>query len=159
LYHPQDIWAQCSKIAPTVKREVIYVGGTFGIAAWLAGMKFIDRSAGKSAGEALNCAMLELKEKKEKLWIFPEGTRRNTGEIHEFKKGAFHAAIHAQVPIIPVVYSSYKHVFDAEKNLFQGGTIEIQILPAIPTKGLTKENVDELIQKTRDIMIEMYNKN
>jgi lysophosphatidate acyltransferase len=138
------------------KRELIYQGGTFGVASWLAGMRFIDRSAGGKAGEAMNREMLKMKKNNEKLFVFPEGTRRNTGEIHEFKKGAFYAAIHAQVPIIPVVYCSYKNIFCSEKKLFEGGKIHVQVLPEISTEGLTKDDADDLTKRVREIMIEAY---
>jgi lysophosphatidate acyltransferase len=138
------------------KRELLFLGGLYGLGAWLAGIVFINRSAGGKAGKAMNVAMMELKKKRAKLWVFPEGTRRNTGEIHEFKKGAFHAAIHAQVPIIPVVYSPYKHVFDAEKKLFTAGKIVVNVLPEISTEGLTANDVDALIEKTRNAMIKVY---
>lgn len=55
-----------------------------------------------------------------KLWIFPEGTRHNTGEIHPFKKGAFHMAIRSQLPILPVVFSSY-YFLSAEEKRFDSG--------------------------------------
>jgi len=55
-----------------------------------------------------------------KLWIFPEGTRHNTGEIHPFKKGAFHAAIRSQLPILPVVFSSYYFLSAKEKRFDSG---------------------------------------
>lgn len=59
-----------------------------------------------------------------KLWVFPEGTRRNTGDIHPFKKGAFHMAIQAQIPILPVVFSSY-YFLDSSKKYFDQGTFLI----------------------------------
>lgn len=55
-----------------------------------------------------------------KLWIFPEGTRHNTGQIHPFKKGAFHVAINSQLPILPVVFSSYYFLSSEEKRFDSG---------------------------------------
>lgn len=36
------------------------------------------------------------------VFIFPEGTR-NFGELRPFKKGAFHLATNARVPVVPIV--------------------------------------------------------
>lgn len=55
-----------------------------------------------------------------KMWVFPEGTRNNTGNILPFKKGAFHVAIAAQVPILPVIFSSY-YFLDNKKKEFESG--------------------------------------
>lgn len=136
------------------KRELQYVL-TFGIAMKYAGLYFIDRDSG-SAGQSMNNAVQELKAKNIKLWVFPEGTRRNTREIHQFKKGAFHAAIHAQVPIVPVVYSTYAHFLDTKKKIFGKGEIIITALPEISTVGLTANDVDDLIERTRNMMIKKY---
>jgi lysophosphatidate acyltransferase len=153
-----DIWPVVKKMTVIVKRELMYLGGTFGIAAWLSGLYFIDRKSGKKAGQAMNDAMETFKQKNIKLCVFPEGTRRNTGEIHQFKKGAFHTAIQAQVPIVPVVFSTYKHFLDTHEKIFNRGEIIITALPEISTKGLTANDVDDLIEKTRNAMIEVYQK-
>ena len=151
-----DIWHVTQKMTAVAKRELIYLSGTFGVASWLAGLYFIDRKSGGRAGHALNDAIKEFKKKNIKLWVFPEGTRRNTGEIHDFKKGAFHAAIQAQVPIVPVVFSSYKPFFDLKKKVFNEGKIIITVLPEISTAGMTAEDVDKLLQITRNAMVKKY---
>jgi 1-acyl-sn-glycerol-3-phosphate acyltransferase len=86
------------------------------------------------------------------------GTRRCTGHIYEFKKGAFHVAIKHGVPIVPVVFSSYLHFYDASKKRFDEGEIVITALPRIETKELRLNNVDELIEQTRIKMIEVFEK-
>jgi len=150
-----DVWPVIRKMTAIAKRELLFAG-SFGISMFLAGLTFIDRSAGGKAGDAMNNAMEDLKKKKIKLWVFPEGTRRNTGEIHDFKKGAFHTAIQAQVPIVPVVFSSYKPFLDTKKKIFNKGEIIITALPEIPTVGLTANDVNDLMQRTRNLMIETY---
>ena len=130
--------------------------GTFGVVAWLAGVAYINRKAGEKAGQSVNDMMKNLKKKNIKLWVFVEGTRRNTGKIHEFKKGAFHAAIQAQVPIVPVVFSSYKHFLNTRKKIFDDGNVIITALPEISTEGLTTKDVDDLIQRARNLMIDKY---
>lgn len=151
------MWPVFGKMTAIAKRELLMTG-TFGISMYLAGLTFINRKAGASAAKAMNDTVEELKAKKTKLWVFPEGTRRNTGEIHQFKKGAFHAAIHAQVPIVPLVFSSYRSFLDMEKKMLNKGEVIVTILPEISTKGMTSADVDSLIEQTRNAMIEVYDK-
>jgi lysophosphatidate acyltransferase len=133
----------------------MYVG-TFGLAMYLSGLTFINRKAGQKAGQVLNESLLKLKEQRTKLWVYPEGTRRMTGEIHEFKKGGFHAAIHAQVPVVPLVISSYKSFLDDEKKIFTNGNVIIEALPEISTEGMKADDVDKLMKLTKTSMIKKY---
>lgn len=122
---------------------------------YLCGLRFINRKNGRKSIDTLNIVAEEIKEKQAKMWAYPEGTRRNTGKIHEFKKGAFYAAINAQLPITPVVFSSFNFL-DNENKIFSNGEVIITILPEIPTKGMKPEDVDSLIEKTRNAMIEVF---
>lgn len=53
--------------------------------------------------------------------MFPEGGIRTTGEICPFKKGAFHVAVNAQLPILPLVFSSYYHFMSKAEKRFNSG--------------------------------------
>lgn len=145
-------------MTPIAKRELMFAG-SFGLAGLLCGMVFIRRNAGAKAGQEMNKVMDKLKKENTKLWVFPEGTRRNTGQIHQFKKGAFHAAIQAQVPIVPVVFSSYRSFLDAEKKVFNDGEVIVEALPEISTAGMTSADVDKLIEQTRSAMIDIFDRN
>lgn len=124
---------------------------------YLGGIIFIDRKS-STAKQVLNNAMKELKTKNIKFCIFAEGTRRNTGEIHEFKKGAFYIAIQEKIPIIPVVFSSYKSFLCNERKIFNSGEVTVKALPEISTKNLKLSDINELIFKVRNEMIKVYNK-
>uniref|UniRef100_A0A0A9YNU8 1-acylglycerol-3-phosphate O-acyltransferase n=1 Tax=Lygus hesperus TaxID=30085 RepID=A0A0A9YNU8_LYGHE len=91
-----------------------------------------------------------------KIWVFPEGTRKNTGEIHAFKKGAFHAAISAQLPILPVVFTRF-YFLQSEKCIFNPGKIVITVLPPIKTCGLNVENLAQLMTTTHTTMTQTFN--
>ncbi|XP_015181376.1 PREDICTED: 1-acyl-sn-glycerol-3-phosphate acyltransferase alpha [Polistes dominula] len=149
-----DIWPIMDRCTAIAKKEIFYFW-PFGFAAWLCGLIFIDRLNSDKARSVINTASEQSKDKQFKLWIFPEGTRRNTGEIHPFKKGAFYAAINAQLPILPVVFSSYYFLSNKEKR-FDSGRIVITTLPLIPTKGLNKDDVELLMEKTRNVMTEAF---
>lgn len=90
-----------------------------------------------------------------KLVVFPEGTR-NQKAFGQFKKGPFHVAIASQSCIQPVVISKYQF-FDSKKKIFGRGTTIVKILPEISTKGMTRADVDGLLEKTRDLMQREYN--
>ncbi len=48
-----------------------------------------------------------LQHKDTSIWVFPEGTRNLGKGLLPFKKGAFHMAIAAGVPIVQVCVSNY----------------------------------------------------
>ncbi|KAF9198926.1 1-acylglycerol-3-phosphate O-acyltransferase, partial [Podila verticillata] len=90
------------------------------------------------------------------IWIFPEGTRSrlDTADLLPFKKGAFHLAIQAQLPILPIVAEGYSHIYDSARRSFPGGELEIRVLEPIPTIGMTADNVNELVERTRNVMLQ-----
>jgi lysophosphatidate acyltransferase len=92
---------------------------------------------------------------RQSVYIFPEGTRSyyDHPDLLPFKKGAFHLAVQAQVPIIPVAVANYSNVLDVRRKRFRPGTIPVRVASPIMTKGKTKEDVDDLVKETRDVML------
>lgn len=148
-----QFWHLPEKMTVVAKRMLQYCG-PFGLASWLCKLMFIDRSRGDR--KLMNDAMGELVKSDTKLWIFPEGTRRNKNQIHDFKKGAFYMAVHHQIPLQPLVYSSYKHFINEEKSTFDNGEIIMTAMPRIPTVGLTEDDIPALIARTKKMMEEVY---
>lgn len=145
------------KSAIVVKQELLYQCPPFGIAVWLCGFLFINRKDRISAQNLINKQKEEILKNHTKLVIFPEGTRNESAsELLPFKKGAFFVAIASQTYIQPVIVSKY-HYFDTRRKLFGRGKSIVKILPEISTKGMTKEDVDGLMEKTRNLMQANYN--
>lgn len=126
----------------------------------LSGAVFIDRVNRENALKAFSGAIQHMKKHNQNVFIFPEGTRSHSlvPKILPFKKGAFHFAVQAQVPIVPWVVSNYSKVFSLKTRTFVPGKIEIEVLPAIDTKGMTAENVNDLLATTQEKMNEVVMK-
>ncbi|KAK1803601.1 hypothetical protein P4O66_021014, partial [Electrophorus voltai] len=139
---------RCSTIA---KKELLWAG-TVGLVCWLGGIVFINRKKTSDAKSVMsNTAKIMLRDQIS-LWVFPEGTRNQKGDILPFKKGAFHLAVQAQAPIIPVVFSSYSNFYLRKEKQFKSGTITLKILPKIETKGLTSDDVTPLCERSYGVM-------
>lgn len=97
----------------------------------LSGTVFIDRSNRKSAIAAFDSAVKEIKRDRKSVWIFPEGTRSyyDKPDLLPFKKGAFHLAVQAGVPIVPVVVENYTHVLRVQERTFEPGVINVKVGP------------------------------
>ncbi|XP_021050140.1 1-acyl-sn-glycerol-3-phosphate acyltransferase beta [Mus pahari] len=132
---------RCVQIA---KRELMFTGPV-GLIMYLGGVYFINRQKARTAMSVMaDLGDLMVKENL-KVWIYPEGTRNDNGDLLPFKKGAFYLAIQAQVPIIPVVYSSFSSFYNVKTKLFTSGTIKVQVLDAVSTSGLTDADVTKLV--------------
>ncbi|CAK1599657.1 unnamed protein product [Parnassius mnemosyne] len=150
-----NIWELADKLTVVVKKELLYIM-PFGLAAYLAGIIFIDRRNSKHAYDQLKITTDVMVKEKTKIWLFPEGTRnKDCTSFLPFKKGAFHMAIAAQVPVIPVVFSPY-YFLNNEKGILNKGHVVIQCLNPIPTKGLTLNDVEKLTNQVREKMLAVY---
>lgn len=114
----------CSVTAKINLRKMPFLG-------WfmrLSGTVFIDRANSANARQAMAGAAAEMTEKRQSVFMFPEGTRSYSAgpELLPFKKGAFHLAVQAGVPIVPVVVANYSDVLYGKELRFKSGTIYVK---------------------------------
>jgi len=121
----------------------------------LSGAVFVDRKNNKDAVKLMNQAGEDMKKNGISLWVFPEGTRSSTPEpnLLPFKKGAFHLAVQAAVPIIPVVCESYHRLFSGKDRRMERGRLRVRVLPPVSTEGLTSADVGKLAENIREDML------
>ncbi|KAL1285220.1 1-acyl-sn-glycerol-3-phosphate acyltransferase alpha [Trichinella pseudospiralis] len=149
------IWPE--RCAPLAKKSLKYMG-FFGIASILCGCVFIDRFNKNNARKVISGTLKHIIEQKIKLWVFPEGTRNRDSGLLPFKKGAFYLAVQAQIPIVPVVFSSYRNFYSKlERRFDSGGLIIVEVLPPIDTIGSDENQVAMLAESTRLKMLETFN--
>jgi putative phosphoserine phosphatase / 1-acylglycerol-3-phosphate O-acyltransferase len=81
--------------------------------------------------------------------IAPEGTRSATPRLGRFKKGAFHIAMEAGVPIVPIVIRNAGDVMWKGSPLIRKGTIDVAVLKPVSTEGWKVDELDERIADIR----------
>ncbi|QYJ74892.1 1-acylglycerol-3-phosphate O-acyltransferase [Shewanella sp. FJAT-52076] len=113
----------------------------FGQIYWLSGNILIDRKNRNRAFETMANTARKIKDKCLSVWIFPEGTRSRGRGLLPFKAGAFHTAIAAGVPMVPVLASNQCHI---KLNRWNNGVVIIEQMEPFETKGLDKSQVKEL---------------
>jgi lysophosphatidate acyltransferase len=126
---------------------------------WASKTVFIDRANSKNARAAFDGAAKQIRDERQSVFIFPEGTRSyyNKPDLLPFKKGAFHLAVQAQVPIVPIVSANYSNILTMtggwKKWSFKSGRIPVKVLRPIKTQGLKADSVEEISRWCRDDML------
>jgi len=100
-----------------------------------AGVIFIDRKNKEKAIEAMQPAV------------------DKDYSLGNFKKGAFHLAMQAGVPIVPVIIRNAHDAMPRGSNLFRSVAIDVLVLPPIQTKRWKKERLDFQINKIRNMYL------
>lgn len=142
------------KCRPIAKRYLLWAG-PFGTASWLGGHIFMKQDYSDQTKKDLDKIMDRLEKRKEVLWMIPEGGVYNNGQINKFRKGPFHLAVKSKLPIVPVV-SSPLSFLDKNSKKFDDGTMVIKALPPVTTIRLTTENVNDLTETVRKMMINAF---
>lgn len=129
-----------------------------GISAWMKAGHciFIDRSSPR-AGMVCIKQGADLLKQGINVTIAPEGTRNNGGELLDFKGGAFMMATKAEAPILPVAIEGTYKLFEGNGKRIRSDRVILQVLPPIPTKGLTKEEQKELPEQVRRLLQKTVN--
>lgn len=142
----------------------------------MSGAIFIDRGDRVRAVRSLEAAGESMKKLHTSVWIFPEGTRHSSEvpDMLSLKKGGFHLAVQAGVPIVPIVTENYWRMY--QKGIFGSGKLKVRgrppsfvyvcdargllirvsistVLPPISTTNLTAADVPALTIRVRDQML------
>lgn len=133
------------------KKSLIWVP-FFGILYYLSGNILVDRANRSRAVDSMKQVVEKMKQKGISIWMFPEGTRSKGRGLLPFKTGAFHTAIMAEVPVVPIVCSSY--VGQIDLNRWDNGEIIVEVLPPIDTKQWSRATVKDLTETVRNQMVD-----
>jgi putative phosphoserine phosphatase/1-acylglycerol-3-phosphate O-acyltransferase len=117
--------------------------------AALAGVVYVERGNRSQSRAALAPVVAKLRSGTS-LAIAPEGTRSATPTLGRFKKGAFHIAVQAGVPVVPVVIRNAGEIMWRASLVARPGTVDVTVLPPVPTDGLGPDDVDDLMESVRD---------
>jgi putative phosphoserine phosphatase/1-acylglycerol-3-phosphate O-acyltransferase len=120
---------------------------------WALDAVMLDRSDTAKAVEQMQPLVDRLREGVS-LAIAPEGTRSKTGELGPFKKGAFHVAMQAGVPIVPVVLRNTDVLGPASAAMMRSGTVQVAVLPPVPTTGWTAKTIGARVAEVRQMFVE-----
>ncbi len=122
--------------------------------AALLGTVFIDRANSSAAIQALQPAVDALRSGTS-LAIAPEGTRAPTPRLGRFKKGAFHMAMQARVPIVPIVIRNALDALPKSGLVVRPATVDVVVLPPVSTRDWTRESLDGHIEDVRQLYEEV----
>ena len=108
----------------------------------------LERGDSASGSKAMD-AMRERLGHNVSVMIFPEGTRSKTGDMRNFRAGAFKLAIEGQHPILPLALHGTRDAL--RKNDWRHGyaKAEVRVLDPISTEGLTIDDLPELRDRVR----------
>lgn len=107
---------------------------------------WIDRADSGSARETL-AGVVERVRGGTSLMIFPEGTRSATPVLGPFRKGAFHIAAQAGVPVVPIVLRNTGELMRRSSLVLHPGTVDVCVLE--PETDWSTDDMSERVAALR----------
>ncbi|MGK2885573.1 MAG: HAD-IB family hydrolase [Rhodococcus sp. (in: high G+C Gram-positive bacteria)] len=134
-------------ITAVAKRELEH-DPRFALLGKIFDVAYIDRGDPAQAREALRPAIEKL-HSGISVAIAPEGTRMPTSRLGRFKKGGFHLAMQAGVPIVPIVIHNAGDVMWKRDFIAHSGTVKVTVGEPISTADWVPEKIDNYIDDVR----------
>jgi putative phosphoserine phosphatase/1-acylglycerol-3-phosphate O-acyltransferase len=133
------------------KREIKRENPLIGLALAYGGVVLIDRDNTSSAIEVISPLVNLMRNERKSVVLAPEGTRTVSPRLAPFKKGAFHLAMQAGVPMVPIVIRNAGDVAPKGDFVFRPATVDVQVLPPVDTSGWRRETLDEHVREVRNM--------
>lgn len=124
----------------------------FGVFGQIGDFAFVDRSNSAQAREAV-APVVERIRRGISLVIAPEGTRSSTQSVGPFKKGAFHLARQAGVPVVPIVIRNTGDLLWKRSLLTRPGRVEVAVLPPIAVGRWKESELERRVEDVRQLYI------
>lgn len=148
-----DIWAIYGYLNHNFKwlmkkslEKIAFVG----YACRRSGHVFVDSNSLQSIRQTIDEARHQLKDGMS-LVIFPEGTRTKTGDLGDFKRGAFMLAGEFKLPVVPMSISGAYDIMPKDSYLPNSGKIILTIHKPIEP-GERGFNTRELLSTCHEII-------
>jgi len=138
-------------IAGVGKQEIKKETPLLGKVLELGGLVFIDRANAKSAIESMAPLVDAMKNEGKSVAMAPEGTRTSSPRLAPFKKGAFHLAMQAGVPIVPIVIRNAGDVAPKGDFVYRAATVEVQVLPPVDTRAWRADTINDHVREVRNM--------
>ena len=120
-----------------------------------AGYVPVDRGDRESAIRSLEQAGRQVRSGTS-VMVFAEGTRSPDGRVRPFKKGPFHVALQAQVPIVPLAIEGALYVSPKRRWYVCPNEIRVLVGAPMPVAGVTEAGRDGLIRAVRTQVIRLH---
>ena len=138
-------------IAGIGKQEIKKETPVLGKVLELGGVIFIDRADAKSAIHAMAPLVDAMQKEGKSVVLAPEGTRTVSPTMAPFKKGAFHLAMQAGVPMVPIVIHNAGDVAPKGDFVFRSATVEVEVLPAVDTSDWAVGTMADHVRQVRNM--------
>jgi 1-acyl-sn-glycerol-3-phosphate acyltransferase len=136
------------------KRELHWVP-VFGWGLWMGAYIAVDRSSGAGARRSLDAAAEKIRTGASVL-LYAEGTRTPDGRLQPFKRGAFHLAVKAGVPVVPLTINGSYPLLPKGSAVVQPGRVELVLEDPIPIAGHDRTEEVRLMNAVRTAMERHY---
>lgn len=109
---------------------------------------FVDRRNQEKAIEALKPVVNTLRDGLS-VAIAPEGTRSSGDRLGAFKKGPFHIAMQAGVPMVPIVIHNATDVLPKGGFFIRPSVVHVDVLAPVSTENWSAETIDQHVAEVR----------
>jgi 1-acyl-sn-glycerol-3-phosphate acyltransferase len=149
-----DVWALLRVLPPTTRLVAKHELRRIPVLGWAmaaGGFIFVERQNRARAIHSLRQAAATIRAGRSVL-LFAEGTRSRDGRLQPFKRGPFHLALEARVPVVPVAITGSWRILPPDAWRVRPGPVRVEFLAPIDTATLAPEDVSGLAERVREAL-------